>query len=199
MIILISAVLLAAGKSTRMPPCKQLSEIHGLTMIEHVLRSIQESKVDEIIVVLGFMADEILKRVPMKGVRTVLNPRYEEGQSTSLKAGLKAVNKKAEAVIFFLCDQPFVEASVINKIISQYEKNRAPTLVPTYKGKRGNPVLVDRSLFDEIMSISGDTGAKPVIMRHDRAVREVEVDSPSVLLDIDTMEDLEEFKKRWYG
>lgn len=165
-------------------------------MIEHILKSVQESNVDEIIVVLGFMADEIAKRVPEDKVKIVINPDYKAGQSTSLKAGLKAIDAKTEAVIFILADQPFMKASIINEIIRRYKRTHAPIVLPTYKGKRGNPVLFDKALFKEMLNTSGDVGARSIIRSHDKNVEEVEVNNPSVLYDIDTVEDLKILNKR---
>jgi len=193
---MISAIVLAAGESTRMGFCKQLLEIEGQPMIEHILKSIQESNVDKIIVVLGFMADEIAKRVPEDKVKIVINPDYKAGQSTSLKAGLKAIDAKTEAVIFILADQPFMKASIINEIIRRYKRTHAPIVIPTYKGKRGNPVLFDKALFKEMLNTSGDVGARSIIRSHDKNVEEVEVNNPSVLYDIDTVEDLKILNKR---
>ena len=188
---MISAVVLAAGKSTRMGFCKQLLKIGDRRMIEQVVGNVCTSRVDESIVVLGFMADEIAEKLPKEQVKIVVNPSYEKGMSTSLKAGLNAVDGETDAVIFVLSDQPFVKPFIINKLIDDYERTGAPIVVPTYKGKRGNPVLFDMSLRDELMDIQGDVGGRSIIKKYRKEVRKIEVDSPFILMGIDTKEDLE--------
>jgi len=188
---MISAVVLAAGESTRMGFCKQLLKIEGRTMIEQVVKNVRESRVDEVIVVLGFMANEIAEKLPRDQIKIIVNPRFKEGMSTSLKTGLEAVDREADAVIFVLSDQPFIKPSIIDKIIDEYERTGAPIVVPTYKGRRGNPVLFDMSLRAEVMNIQGDVGGRPIIKKHEKEIREVEVGSPTILMDTDVKEDLE--------
>jgi len=195
---MISAVILAAGKSTRLGLSKQLLEINGRTIIEHVIKNVCESTVAETIVVLGFMADKIIDKTRSCNIKIVLNRAYESGMSSSLRAGLKAVNKDADAVIFVLADQPLVKAPVLNKLISEYERKKPLIVVPTYKGKRGNPTLVDRALFNEIKRISGDVGARSLIEKYRKNVEEIEMNSPGVLIDIDTAEEFKLIKKRLY-
>ncbi len=188
---MISAVVLAAGESTRMGICKQLLDVEGKAMIEHVIESLQESRIDEIVVVLGCMAEEVASKLPKKGVKTVFNSRYKEGQSTSIKIGLEAIDPRADAAIFLLSDQPFVGAKVLDRLVEEYERTHTSILIPTYKGRRGNPVLMDRTLFQESIRVSGDVGARSVVLRHEDEVVEVEVDEPGILFDVDTIEDLE--------
>ncbi len=188
---MISAIILAAGKSVRMGKCKQLLILNGQTIIEHVIENISASKVDEIIVVLGFKADIIKEKIKRYHVKAIVNDRYELGMSTSLKAGLRILNKKTEAALFILGDQPYVEASTINKLILNYEKKKPLIAVPVHKGRRGNPVLIDRTLFDEIKKISGDTGARTLIKKHKTNVLDVEVETPNIFIDIDTEDEFE--------
>ena len=195
---MISAVILAAGKSTRLGLSKQLLKINGRTMIEHVIKNVCKSNVGETIVVLGFMADKIIDKTRSYNVKIALNKDYKSGMSTSLRAGLKAVNKDADAVIFVLADQPLVKAPVLNKLISEYERKKPLIVVPTYKGKRGNPTLIDRALFKEIERISGDVGARSLIKKHRNKVEEIETNSPGVLVDIDTAEEFKLIKKHLY-
>jgi molybdenum cofactor cytidylyltransferase len=193
---MISAVVLAAGESTRMGRCKQLLRVGGKTMIEKVMENLQDSGVDEIVVVLGYMSEEVAEKLPKEGVKAVVNPRYREGQSTSMKAGLGAVDPNVDAVIILLSDQPFIGPNVVDELIAGYQRTRAPIVVPTYKGRRGNPTLLDKALFAEVMGISGDTGARSVVERNGEDVLKVEVDEPGILFDIDTIEDLEGIEGR---
>lgn len=187
---MISAIVLAAGKSTRMAPCKQLAEIGGETMIERVLLNALESEVDEVIVVLGYMAHDVAKKIESQKAKIVINDHYENGLSSSVKAGLQAIDSKAMAAIFLLGDQPFADSSVVNEVVNKYKRTHARIVVPTFKGKRGNPILFDRSLFDEINRLSGDVGARTIVKEHDSEVVTVEVSNSGVLIDIDTQSDL---------
>lgn len=158
----------------------------GLT-VENVLAS----KVEEVIVVLGFRAAEVAEKLPVDPrLKTVVNEAFDRGMSSSLKAGLKAAGRGCEAAVFILADQPLVDASVINRLVEAYGKTKTPIVVPAYKGKRGNPVLMARSLFGEVQTVTGDKGAREVVERHTGEVVEVEVDTPTVLLDVDTADDL---------
>jgi molybdenum cofactor cytidylyltransferase len=188
--MMISAIVLAAGSSKRMGFCKQLLKINGITMIEHVVSNIGDSMVDNIIVVLGFNADEISKKLSNKKLKIVINKDYEKGMSTSLKVGLKAVNKDTKAIIFLNSDQPFIKSHIINRIIEEYERTSSLIIVPTHKGKKGHPVLLDISFRSDIMKIQGDVGARNIIRKYNTHVSNIEIDSNSILIDFDRIKDL---------
>ncbi|MFQ6085583.1 MAG: molybdenum cofactor cytidylyltransferase [Candidatus Bathyarchaeia archaeon] len=195
---MISAVILAAGRSTRMGLTKQLLKLGDRSVIEHVISNVGRSKVGEIIVVLGYKAGEIAERIVEKsGIKIVTNPDYEMGLSTSLKAGIEETDGRSEAIIFVLGDQPLMSASTINKIVDEYERTHSLIVVPTYKGRRGHPVLIDRSLLCEVMKIGGDIGARSIIKRYEGDTHEVEVDDPGILKDFDTMKEFEALKRGW--
>lgn len=181
---MISAIVLAAGQATRFGRCKQLLRIGGKTLLAHVLDHLRTSKTDEIVVILGAYADEIRAEVPI-AERIVLNPHFAQGMSTSIHAGLAAIDANAEAALIVLGDQPFVRPGTIDCLIDAYRRTRATAIIPTYEGVRGNPVLIDRALFDEMLTIRGDTGGRAIL--GDPLL--VPVDDRGVLLDIDTTED----------
>lgn len=191
---MISAIILAAGKSTRIGVCKQLLKLKGKSMIEYTINNVKKSGVDEIIVVLGSMASEISKVV--RGNKIVVNNDYERGLSYSLKKGLKAINKHSEAVIFILADQPLINEDVINLLISHYRKTGAKIIVPLHEGKRGNPVLIDKSLFHEINNLTGDIGARFIIKKNEECVSGVDVNTNTILIDVDTDGDYLNVKKK---
>jgi molybdenum cofactor cytidylyltransferase len=128
----------------------------------------------------------------------VVNKNYRQGMSTSLKVGLNAVNKKAKAVIFVLADQPLLKTWIINKIVEEYKKVNASIVVPTYKGKKGNPVLFDISLKGELLKIQGDVGGRFVARNHENEIHMLEIDSPLILMDVDTKKDLDMLKERYW-
>lgn len=192
---MISAIVLAAGESTRLAPCKQLLEFDNEPMVGHVVGNVLDSRVDEIIVVLGYRAEEVAKVIPKDGVKIIINPDFEEGMSTSLRAGLEEVSQSSGAVLVVLADQPLVKNNVFNKMIKKYKETDASIVAPVYKGVRGNPVLFDLSLKPEMMEIQGDVGARGILKKYEGEVQRVEVDSPGVILDVNTEEDFQKVKK----
>jgi molybdenum cofactor cytidylyltransferase len=186
---MIVGVVLAAGASSRLGQPKQLLPFRGRPLLEHTLATVARAGLDEIIVVLGGGAEAILARVDLQGARPVVNPRYLEGQSTSLTTGLAAVNDAAEAVVFILGDQPLQAAETIDALIATYRQTGAPILVPTHGGVRGNPVLFARLLFPRLAALTGDQGARPILRANPELVREVAVAGDAPPADIDTWED----------
>lgn len=187
---LIAAVVLAAGVSSRMGKPKQTVPLNGVPMLEMVLEILHKSNVGRIVVVLGANAAEVRKRIGFADETVVVNPRFAEGMSGSLKLGLRHVGRGADAAIVALGDQPFVLPLTIDALVAAYEESGALIVIPTYHGVRGNPVLFDKSVFPQIARIRGDMGAKSVVQENAADVLEVDVPDEGVLVDIDTPSDL---------
>lgn len=187
---LIAAVVLAAGMSSRMGRPKQILPLEGVPMLERVLEILRKTSIGKVVVVLGANAAEVKKHVKFDEELVVVNRRFAEGMSSSLRLGLRHVGKEAKAIIVVLGDQPFVLPLTLNKLVAAYENSRARIVVPTYKGARGNPVLFDKRVFPQIAAIRGDTGAKSVVRKNVADVLEVEVSDSGVLVDVDTPSDL---------
>jgi molybdenum cofactor cytidylyltransferase len=196
---MISVILLAAGASLRMKGENKLTkEIKGLPLIKHSIKNILGSSIDEIVVVLGY-EQEIIKDILEKNkkVRFVFNDNFKNGMSTSIKVGLNHISEKAEAFFISLGDMPNVNQSIYNKLIkSRYSYNKKLTpenkkeiIVPTYKGKQGNPVLFSKFMKEKIMSIKGEFGAKKIIESNNKKVLNVPFSSNGVILDFDTKDD----------
>jgi len=193
---LYSGIILAAGKSERMGFCKQLLKIRGKTLIEIVLETAKKSKLDEIIVVLGYKAELIEKVLrDYTGIKKIFNPHFQEGLSSSLKSGLAALDSSSRAAIFILADQPLLKKSTIDALIDAHAKKHSLLVAPVYKGIRGNPVLVDRRLFTEILKLKGDVGARHILQKFKNDVLLVNVNDPGVVLDIDTVLDYKAISK----
>lgn len=186
---MISSVVLAAGRSTRMGEPKQVMRIRGKPLLRIVLETLRKAKVDETVVVLGPDAGRIMEEVGIKGERVVVNPRQSEGMSSSLRLGLRSLSPDTTAAVVVLGDMPLLSPSTVNRIIDGYLSKGAPVVVPTYRGVRGNPVLFARSVFPEIMKIRGDVGARSVVDSQGGAVLEVPVADEGVMVDIDTQSD----------
>jgi len=183
----IAALLLAAGQSRRMGTNKLLAEIDGRPMVARVAQRLLSSHARPIVAVLGNEADSVdaaLGRLPVERVR---NPAFAEGLSSSLKRGLTALPPDIDGVIVCLGDMPLVTGRDLDRLIGAFNplEGRA-IIVPTRRGKRGNPVLWARRFFPEMAELAGDVGAKHLIGEHAELVYEVEMDSDGVLVDVDT-------------
>ena len=186
---MISAIVLAAGRSTRMGRNKLVLPLDGKPVLQRVLDALKGSKVDETVVVLGGGAEEVRRMIDLRGAKVVVNRHYAEGMSTSIKAGLASVSRSADAVIIVLGDQPLLSAALVDSLIHGFLAEGAPVVVPVHLRKRGNPVLFARSIFPEVMKISGDRGAKSVMVAHGDDVREVRAIGAGAAIDVDTPSD----------
>ena len=178
-------------------PNKLLAEIDGAAMVAHVARRLLASRARPIIAVLGNQADAIdaaLGKLPIERVR---NPEFATGLSTSLKRGIAALPSDLDGVIVCLGDMPLISGRHLDRLIAAYNplEGRA-IVVPTRRGKRGNPVLWAKRFFAEMVELAGDVGAKHLIGEHAELVTEVEMDDDAVLVDIDTPEALDAFREK---
>jgi 4-nitrophenyl phosphatase len=158
-------------------------------MIQYVVDIALDSPIEQVIVVLGCRATEIGAGIASRPVQVVVNEKWKSGLSSSVQAGLAAVKPEINAGLFVLADQPGVTMEVIAKIVERYRETRAPIVVPTHRGRRGNPVLFDRSLFAELMQVKGDQGGRQLIAKHRDELEEVEVETEAIFTDIDTAGD----------
>lgn len=186
---MISAILLAAGESKRMGRLKQGLPLGNSTILEQSIDNLVHSRIDELIVVLGFQAQELIKKVAGRQVKTVINPDYEQGMSTSVIAGLHLVDDKARAVVFALADQPFIDSKIVDKLIDEFSCHSKGIVVPTYRGRRGHPVIFAVRYKEELLRLRGDVGGRQIIKENADDVLEIPVDSECINVDIDTMSD----------
>jgi molybdenum cofactor cytidylyltransferase len=184
----IAAVVLAAGRSTRMGgPNKLLAEIGKRPLIRIAAEEALASRAKPVIVVSGHQRGEVETALAGLPVQLVHNPDFAQGLGTSLKAGIAAVPADAEAAIVCLGDMPQVDASLIDRLIAAFDPDRGALVVlPTFEGKRGNPVLWSRRFFPDLMAIEGDVGARHLIGRYGEAVLEVPLEGKAALVDVDT-------------
>lgn len=186
----ISGIVLAAGQASRIGTTKQLLTFRHTTLLGQVIENAANSKLDEIIVVLGHDAHNIQKRLDLSSVRVVINNDYTQGQSTSIRSGLSQVPPYCDAVMFLLGDQPLVDSQVLDTLIMAYEDSHSPIVIPMYEGRRGNPVIIGRSLFSELaLTARGDAGARVLFNRHAGNIHFVEMERRCIHVDVDTMED----------
>jgi molybdenum cofactor cytidylyltransferase len=199
---MVSAVVLAAGMSTRMGQNKLLLNFRSKPLIVHAVDTLLASEINEVIVVLGHETEKVRnqlersiglanKAVPGKPVRLVQNPHYQNGLSTSVRTGVEAVSRRANGIMIYLADQPLLVPEDLNRIVAGFaaakEINKS-IVVPFFKGERGNPVILDASLHVAILGIVGDVGCKGVIKRYPEKVYAIEMDNDHVVRDVDDIE-----------
>jgi molybdenum cofactor cytidylyltransferase len=189
----VAAVILAAGRSTRMGgPNKLLAELGGKPLVRIVTEQALASKAEGVIVVTGHQADQVEKELAGLKVKFVRNPDFADGLASSVKAGIAAVPNAADGAVVCLGDMPLIDARLIDRLIEAFAPERGNLIaVPVSDGRRGNPVLWSRRFFNELMTLDGDTGARHLIARHGEAVAEVAVEGHGAFLDIDTPQALE--------
>lgn len=187
---MISAVILAAGTSSRMGATKQLLPLGGVPLLQHVVDRAASAGPDEIVVVLGHDAEEIEAALTLPlDARTTLNSDYASGQASSLRAGLAATDSRASAALILLGDQPDIRPDAIRAVIDRYRETAGPVVRARYGDEPGHPVLIDRSLWAEMTSrATGDRGAGPLLEEHPEWVVWVSVDGPPPD-EVDTPED----------
>jgi molybdenum cofactor cytidylyltransferase len=190
----ISAIILAAGGSSRMGRTKQLLPLGGSIVLAKTIQNVRSAAVDELVLVLGASAEAIRPQLP-EGLKIVINPGYQQGMASSLREGLSAVDAMSDAALIVLGDQPFIRPRTLDQIIAEYHRSRARIVIPTYQGRRGNPVLLDRSVFPEAMALEGDVGCRAIFPRHLEQIVKVEVEDEGILLDLDQPEDYDRFRE----
>ena len=160
-------------------------------MIRGVAQAALKSNVDEVIVVLGFEAEKVKDAIADLSCRIVINRDYEKGQSSSLIAGMRAINKSTLAVLVLPGDLAKIETSSINLVVQSYIKENNHIISAAHNGRLGHPILLSRELFDEIMLITEESsGLKALIMNHRNEMRLVETNTENVLTDVDSPDDL---------
>jgi molybdenum cofactor cytidylyltransferase len=191
----IASIVLAAGSSSRMGPRNKLLEpVCGEPMVRRVAAIALRSGAEPVVVVTGHEATEVGAALQGLGVTVILNPDYADGLSTSLRTGLSALPPGIDGALILLGDMPEVEDSVVRALMASFTGASA-ICVPVRHGQKGNPVLWGSRYFPEMMELTGDVGAKPLMARHEAQLIEVEVTTDSIFRDVDAPEDLARFNQ----
>jgi molybdenum cofactor cytidylyltransferase len=191
----VTAIILAAGKSTRMGSPKMLLPWGGVTIIEHTISVFAETGVNDILVVTGGTREpvELIVRGCQKNfpVYSVYNKDYETGDMlSSIQCGLRYLTEKStSAAMIGLGDQPQIQAGSVRRIRDVYLQTRSPLVVPSFQMHRGHPWLVARSLWNELLGIKPSQTPRDFLNAHAADIQYVEIDTPSILADLDTPED----------
>jgi molybdenum cofactor cytidylyltransferase len=192
----IAAIVLAAGKSSRMAPANKLFvEIDGRSLLAHAVDAAAASQAVATIVVVGNEAARARAALGNRNVTVVDNPNFADGLASSLRAGLAAVPADCEGAVVLLADMPGVTGAHIDRLIAAYSPADGRAIcVAARNGKRGNPVLWARRFFAEMQTLDGDQGARSLVRRHEDAVCEIDMPDDGVLVDLDTPEALQAFR-----
>jgi molybdenum cofactor cytidylyltransferase len=188
----IAAIVLAAGKSSRMAPANKLFvQIDGRSLIEHAVAAAIGSQAATTVVVLGNEADRVRAILAGRAATLVDNPDYASGLASSLRAGLAAVPADCEGAVVLLADMPGVTSAHVDRLIAAFSPLEGRAIcVAARNGKRGNPVLWAQRFFAEMAALEGDQGARGLVRRHEESVCEVDMPDDGVLTDLDTPEAL---------
>lgn len=189
----VGVIVLAAGAGKRMGNGKLLLPIAGQPMVRYATVSATAGSFD-VVVVTGHEGEGVAAALEDLPVNFAYNPVYHLGMSTSLKTGLAALPPQTQAAVFMLADQPEVSPLVLERLASAYLDHGKEIILPVYRGRRGNPALIARTLWPQVFALEGDKGAREIIARHPEKVLEVEVDCPGILTDVDTPDDYQSRK-----
>jgi molybdenum cofactor cytidylyltransferase len=191
----IDGIMLAAGLSNRFGRPKQLVQWRGQPLILHAAETALASGLRNVIVVIGHVADQARAALsPVAGhpkLKVIYNPEYEEGRASSIRRGVDALPKDAQAAMFLACDQPLITAALINALIDTFIQHRPLICYPVSESSRSNPAIFAEELFPELMRLTGDVGGSALIEKYKSRVREHRISSPRTVADIDREEDLE--------
>jgi len=185
---MITAILLAAGQSKRLKNENKLTKLFkGKPLINHILYSLIKSKVNKIIIVLGFEHLKIkTKLLKNKKINFVVNKNYKKGMSSSIKTGLKKLPKNSKGFLIVLGDMPNITKTTINKICLSIIRSDKEIILPKFKNKTGNPIGFKYSMIKNIYKIKGDRGAKNIIKKNNKKIKFLNINSKSILINLNT-------------
>ena len=185
---MITAILLAAGQSKRLKNENKLTKLFkGKPLINHILYSLIKSKVNKIIIVLGFEHLKIkTKLLKNKKINFVVNKNYKKGMSSSIKTGLKKLPKNSKGFLIVLGDMPNITKTTINKICLSIIRSDKEIILPKFKNKTGNPIGFKQSMIKNIYKIKGDRGAKNIIKKNNKKIKFLNINSKSILINLNT-------------
>ena len=192
---MISAVVLAAGLSKRMGHQKMLLPWGNTTVIENVTRTLIDSGIDDIHIVVGGLQKELKKILREYQLEYVINKDYRNGEMlTSVKHGIESLQTNTEAALIVLGDQPQIESSIVQAILNRFKSSHNPIIVPSYKMKRGHPLLISRQLWKALLMLSPPMTLRDFLNENNKIIDYLIVNNNSVIQDLDTPEDYLRYK-----
>jgi molybdenum cofactor cytidylyltransferase len=189
---MISAIILAAGQSKRMRQPKMLLPWGKLTVIEHVISTFLNAGIEDLIVVTGGAREQVEGAIGQYPVRKIHNTDYAAGEMlSSIQCALRVMPQRAQAALIGLGDQPQVHEESVRLIYKEFQVSQSRLIVPSFQMRRGHPWLIARSLWSEILDLKQPESPRDFLTRHADEIHYINVDTPSVLADLDTPEDYE--------
>ena len=190
----LSILILAAGNSSRLGQPKQLIEFEGQTLIERVTETALMVS-DNILIIFGGNSELIIPKIERFSdtISTIFNPNWQQGMGTSIRIGVENLAEKSDAILILLSDQPFISSLLLKNMIQIFQKSLNPIVSCIYNQQLGVPMLFDKSVFPELIKLSGDRGAKSFLHLYKDTISTI--DFPEGIIDIDTFKDLEKLKK----
>jgi CTP:molybdopterin cytidylyltransferase MocA len=185
----LAAVILAAGRSTRMRAFKPLLPFGPDTVIERIIATVREAGVETLRVVVGWQADLLVPVLERHGVPWIRNDRFEEGMYASIQAGVGSLPAGVSAFFLLPGDMPLVRAATLSRLIAEWDRRPSGILYPCHEGRRGHPPLIAGAYIPEILREVPPGGLRTLLARHAEDSRDVEVSDPGVLMDLDTPEE----------
>jgi molybdenum cofactor cytidylyltransferase len=193
----VGIILLAAGGSSRLGKPKQLLRYKNQTLLQYSLNEALASNAQSVVVILGSNADILEKEISGKKIHVAINTQWNEGMASSIRTGIKAVTEidsSIEGIILLVCDQPFINADLLNNLITTHKKTNKGIVACTYENTFGPPVFFHQTFFPELLQLKGDVGARSIVQQH---IDDVEaIPFPEGTYDIDTDADYQKIKEK---
>lgn len=192
----VAIIILAAGESRRMGTPKQLLKVAGKSLIKHTIEAALDTTAQHVVVVVGANKAQVVPQLEGLPVAIIDNQLWQTGMASSVKmgmAGLWMLTKDTDAVLVLVCDQPHISALLLQQLIDIYQKSQPRLVACRYAHQVGVPALFERSLFDELLSLKGEKGAKPVLMSHLDEAHLVRFEKG--IIDLDTPDDYQQYQE----
>lgn len=187
-----AAIILAAGKSSRMKSPKQLLQWQNKQFIQHVIDIAIQTQLTPIKVVLGAHKEKIQPHIQQNPIDIIINPVWQTGLASSVKAGINSLPSQTSSVFIFLADQPQVKPELIQALVEKNKTSTAHAILPRHQNKTGNPILINAKLFPQVQTLKGDQGFRQLFPKIN--IDYLDWPDSSILLDIDTPNDLQKLK-----
>src|ERR1700690_3133653 len=194
---MLAAAILAAGESRRMGSPKALAFIHGKTFVQHLLDATCHPRIGLTRIVLGANAENIRPLLNVAPEWIVINGQWENGQLSSIQAAIRSLPQGGtEGLLLCPVDHPLISPNLVNSLITEFDSAKRRIVLPTFRGRRGHPVLFHSELFDELLSASPDKGARQVVWAHETDIAEVSTEEEGVIVNLNDLESLKKANEK---